>query len=301
MNFYRLLESVEFPFRGEREKLGAHTRDSVPGQYVELPDGVVHYELIGPVDGDVVVLVHGFSVYYNIWDANVDALVQAGFRVLRYDLFGRGYSDRPFAAYNADLFDRQLVHLLDGLNIHHPVALAGSSMGGPVVIHFACRHPDRTKKLILIDPAGFRLPFSASRTIARIPLFGECFYSWKGTDLILQGMESGPRIWRHKDRFLREWRQSMRYKGYKRAILSTLRRGMLDPLLDAYRCVGRQTCPVLVLWGRQDRAVPVENSRLVLEAIPHAQFHVFEDTGHVPHFERPELVNPMLIKFLTDD
>src|SRR5919109_740116 len=62
-----------------------------------------------------VVLVHGFSVPFFIYDPTFEFLTRAGFRVLRYDLFGRGFSDRPKARYNIDLFVRQLGELLDGV------------------------------------------------------------------------------------------------------------------------------------------------------------------------------------------
>ena len=92
----------------ESRVLDDEARRSVAGDFIRLPDGMVHYELDGPPDGQAVVLVHGFSVPYYIWDPTFPALVAAGFRVLRYDLFGRGYSDRPDLPYTMDLFVRQL-------------------------------------------------------------------------------------------------------------------------------------------------------------------------------------------------
>src|SRR5271169_4886577 len=91
------------------------------GSYVSLGAGVTHFELAGPPDAPTVVLVHGFSVPYYIWDPTFDALTAAGFRVLRYDLFGRGWSDRPNARYDAEFFDQQLLQLLDALGIRGPV------------------------------------------------------------------------------------------------------------------------------------------------------------------------------------
>src|SRR5258708_5112381 len=104
------------------------------GSYVQLADGVTHYGLAGPSDGRTVVLVHGFSVPYYIWDPTFAALTQGGFRVLRYDLYGRGFSDRPAIRYDADLYVRQLRELLGALKIDGPVDLIGVSMGGPVVV-----------------------------------------------------------------------------------------------------------------------------------------------------------------------
>ena len=73
---------IEFFFRGETKELTPEIRANLPGEFVELPDGVVHYELGGQVDGPIVVLVHGFSVPYFIWEPTFKALCEAGFWVL---------------------------------------------------------------------------------------------------------------------------------------------------------------------------------------------------------------------------
>ena len=95
-------------------------RRATPGQFVRLTNGYTHYEIAGPPAGRVVVLVAGFSVPYYIWDPTFKALTGAGFRVLRYDYYGRGYSDRPDIAYTDELYVRQLAELLDSLQIAAP-------------------------------------------------------------------------------------------------------------------------------------------------------------------------------------
>jgi pimeloyl-ACP methyl ester carboxylesterase len=78
----------------ESTELTDDLRESLSGEFIKISDGVVHYELEGPSNGDLVVLVHGFSAPFFVWDPTFKFLVNNGFRVLRYDLFGRGYSDR---------------------------------------------------------------------------------------------------------------------------------------------------------------------------------------------------------------
>src|SRR5579872_7227065 len=89
----------------ETEDLSDAARRGTGGSYVRLSDGVTHYELAGPENARTVVLVHGFSVPYYLWDPTFTALVKAGMRTLRYDLYGRGYSDRPAEIYDADLYE----------------------------------------------------------------------------------------------------------------------------------------------------------------------------------------------------
>src|SRR5262245_17392398 len=137
----------------EKSVMTDEVRKAAGGSYVRVPDGMVHYEMAGPDTGRAVLLVHGFSVPYYIWDPVWDTLSKAGFRVIRLDLFGRGYSDRPNTAYGAALFDRQVIGLLDALKITEPIDIAGLSMGGGVAQYFANHHPERTHSVILVDPA----------------------------------------------------------------------------------------------------------------------------------------------------
>src|ERR1044071_7303856 len=79
----------------EIKAMDDEARKNVPGQFIKLSEGFTHYEMSGADTGKVVILVHGFSVPYYIWDATYDSLAQNGFHVIRYDEFGRGFSDRP--------------------------------------------------------------------------------------------------------------------------------------------------------------------------------------------------------------
>lgn len=288
-----------FKFQGETRDI-AEARDSAPGRFVELPDGVVHYELAGPESGQTVVLVHGFSVPYFLWDPTFDALVAAGFRVLRYDLYGRGYSDRPDVAYNCDLFDRQLAHLLTALAIPTPVNLAGLSMGGAIATVFAHRHPALVRRLVLIDPAGLPQKQPLKMHLLKVPVIGELIMNLVGNKVLLNGLRSDPA---HPERtidpaYVEQYRRQMQYRGFKRALISTMRSRILTGVQDAYRGVGQQSLPVLLIWGRLDTVIPFERSATARQLIPQAEFHAIDDAGHVPHYERPDQVNPLLLEFL---
>src|SRR5574341_1760866 len=121
----------------EKQTLDAKARAHAPGKFVALSQGVTHYDLTGPDSGRAVVLLNGFSVPFYIWDSTQVALAANGFRVLRYDYYGRGYSDRPQLRYDIAAHDQQLVELLDTLGIRAPVDVAGLSMGGGVAVNFA--------------------------------------------------------------------------------------------------------------------------------------------------------------------
>jgi len=280
----------------ERDEIDDAVRHSASGSFVHLSDGYTHYELAGPEGGRVVVLIHGFSVPYYLWDQTFDPLVKAGFRVLRYDMYGRGLSDRPHVHYNADLFDRQLSELLTALHLQTPVDLVGASMGGPVAVTFAARHPENTRALALFDPGhwtGDPLPWQITT-----PVVGEyvaCVY-------VVPAMPDAQKDdFRHPERYpdyFPKYREQMHYKGFRRAMLSTLRDYISFDVRPDFRRVGESHKPVLLVWGKFDKDVPFEVSKDVLAEIPQAEFHPMDDAAHVGFYESPEVVNPMLVEFL---
>ena len=286
-------------FRSKAPELNDAARRQTDGSYIQLPNGVTHYELGNPTRNQTVVLVHGFSVPYYIYDPTFHFLAQHGFRVLRYDLFGRGYSDRPEADYDIDFFVKQLEDLLDGLLLRQPVSLAGLSMGGPITATFTSRHPDRVDKLILIDPVGAHpIPLSWLLRVGSLPFVGEALVALFGRDSMVRNIASDFSEKKLDKYFLDRYIDQMQYKGFRRALLSTIRSHMLNSFMDVYRKVGLLNKPVLLIWGRQDTTVPLSHSDELLAAMPQTEFHIIEDTSHIPHYEKPDETNPLLLEFL---
>ncbi|MDX1617121.1 MAG: alpha/beta hydrolase [Candidatus Promineifilaceae bacterium] len=283
----------------DRGEAAEASRAAAPGQFVRLSDGLVHYELAGSGDAQTVILVSGFSVPYPIWDPTFSALVTAGFQVLRYDLYGRGYSDRPDTIYDQDLFDRQLANLIDALRIKTPVDLVGLSLGGAIAIVFTDRHPEWVRRLGLIDPAGLPWKASLPARISKAPLLGELIMALLGNRVLLSNLSDYLYGEARYDELKRQFIQQLQFAGFKRALLSTLRNGAISGAEAAYRRVGVRGTPTILFWGREDRVVPFELSERVMQLIPNAEFHAIANAAHVPHFECPEVVNPLLIDFLT--
>jgi pimeloyl-ACP methyl ester carboxylesterase len=286
-----------FRFRGETLIMDHEARTSAPGSFVELADGWTHYELKGPEEGRVIALIHGFSIPFQIWDATFIPLVEAGFRVLRYDLYGRGFSDRPMTEYNRDLFDRQLVELLSALELASPVGLVGLSMGGSISIVFCDQHPERVHRLCLIDPAGFPTKSLALSSLIALPFLGERLMDLFGERFLISSLADDLYGLDRYPQYIDIAQQQMSYEGFRRALLSTVRNDVLGDLSQVYARVGGQGRPVLLIWGLHDRIIPIEISERVLQAMPRAEFHAIDGAGHVPHYERPEIVNPILIRF----
>lgn len=284
----------------EKQTLDAENRASLPGQFVTLPEGVVHYELSGLDDAPLVVLVHGFSVPYYVWDPTFEALTGAGFRILRYDLFGRGYSDRPDIPYDLHLFTKQLEELLSTLDlVEEPAVLVGLSYGGPIVARYANEHREKVQGLILIDPqvetvkTGDVFPMN-------VPLLGEYIMSVYMAPYMLPN--SQPDDFYNPERFP-DWegmyRDQLQYKGFKRAILSSIREMVgMQPMAE-YRTLRESDLPVLLIWGEEDQTISATDIDLLREVIPQAGFHPITEAGHLAHYEKAWAVNPLLIAFLS--
>jgi pimeloyl-ACP methyl ester carboxylesterase len=285
-------------YRGETRILDDEARRTAPGSFIGLPNGMVHYELKGPPDGRLVVLVHGFSVPYYIWDPTFSALVTAGSRVLRYDLFGRGYSDRPDLPYTMELFVRQLKDLLEALQVDLPIDLLGLSMGGPISAGFTDRYPERVRKLGLLDPAGFQSGRPVLYRLVSLPGLGEVLIGLLPKILLASNQPGDSYLPEKLPGYPGQFLPQMQYPGFKRAILSTLRVGPLGELTETYRRVAATRRPVLLIWGKQDKVVPFKLNEKARQIMPQAEFHAIDQAGHIAHYERAEVVNPLLIAFL---
>ncbi|HJR80830.1 MAG TPA: alpha/beta hydrolase [Anaerolineales bacterium] len=288
-----------FSYRDETKELNELTRKELGGSFIRLPDGVTHYEISNPDKEDTVIFVHGFSVPYFIFDPTFAFLTQSGFRVVRYDLFGRGFSDRPETRYSLDFYVKQLGDLLDALHFTPPVSLAGLSTGGPITATFTARFPQRVAKLVLIDPIGTEpLPFARLLKLATLPLLGEALLSLAGNGNRFKNTASKFFDREHVEHFRARYIVAMQYKGFRRGILSSLRNGLIDPVPEIYERVSALVKPVLLFWGRNDPTVPFNHSDALRATIPHIEFHAIDSCGHIPHYEKPDMVNPILLDFL---
>lgn len=281
----------------QHQKLTDAARQTLPHKtFVKLSDGVTHCEWLGPETGPKVVLIHGFSSPMFVWDHNAPALAAAGFRVLRYDLYGRGYSDRPRVRYTAELFVRQLVELLDAFNVHEPVDLIGLSMGGGISVHVADRYPERVRKLVLLAPVGFNGP-PAGRIVA-LPLVGEWLMAALGEWILNRSFSkflgNDPEA---LAAFREEYARQFQFRGCIRAFLSTMRHGPVHDIGEVYNRVGRQQRTGLLLWGTEDNVLPFPLHEPVLKAMPWLQFEKIEGARHCLNYQDSETVNKVLMRF----
>ncbi|MDH3261949.1 MAG: alpha/beta hydrolase [Acidimicrobiia bacterium] len=284
-----------------KPNLTPETRKGLPGSFVELPTGVTHYELKGDPDGRRVVLIHGNAAPYVSWDNTIEDLVDAGLRVLRYDLVGHGFTDRPrLRTYDKALYVKQLAELIDRLNISYPVSVVGTSQGGSIGACFAAANPGKVERLALLSPLFDDVAGSGSPLVKILStrLAGELLLQLGGDSKLsdLSNRISSP----DKKAVLEsEVAEQLRFRGKRRAILANVRGDSFTNPTAAYEDVKAQGIPTLLTWGTQDKLILEDSMRRLRDLLPDIEYHEIDGAAHLAHYEYPERINPILIRFLT--
>ena len=277
------------------------------GGWAQLAQGNLYYRWHEPEvpNNEIVVLVHGFSTPHFVWNPLKAFLLDSGYRVLVYDHFGRGFSEKPDIPYDESLFIDSLKGLLDHQSIDQPIHLVGYSMGGPVVAHYTQAYPESVKTISFIAPAGFMIENSAVSMWTLKPLIGEWFWNIFGSLVVFQGNEednSQPRtdpLALSKSDFIDQARQQMQFKGFINSLLSTVRNFNLFNAEEVFLSVGVLNIPTLAIWGTDDSVVLFSGSEGLTASIPHSELIVIEGGEHDITFAEPTQVGTAIRDFLN--
>ncbi len=300
--FKKLVKKVE------SKNLTKKEREKAPGEYADLSVGFTHYEMKDGGDATKmpVVMVHGYSTPYFLYDKEFEALVEQGYTVIRYDLLGRGLSERKKTKYTPDLFAKQLKELVDELIPDEEFILFGTSMGGSIVATFCANYPGLAKKVVLYAPAGmdsFKAPFYMK--LATIPFIGQRFFKMvmpnstlaRATDELLhQGDEV-------KDEYVRKIAYTMQYKGYLYGTWSSLVNTILNTKTTTknYKKMAKQKLPTLVIWGTEDKTMPIYQLDRMAKILKHAEFVIFEGSAHIFLYDEGERTLAHTMPFLEEE
>jgi|AntAceMinimDraft_5_1070358.scaffolds.fasta_scaffold00045_22 pimeloyl-ACP methyl ester carboxylesterase len=282
--------------------LDAEARADAPGAFLDVSDGKLHYLVQGPEDGEIVVMVHGFSTPSFIFEQNAAALVDAGFRVVRYDHFGRGWSDRPKGPYDEAFYDRELMDLLDSLGLSEPVRLVGLSMGGPIVMSFAGRHPERVSDIFLLVPAGLDVTGgnSGAAKLLRVPVIGGWIWRVFGRGILLGNSQLDESALDPGNRLQGDVTRQLDFRGYREALLSTMRHFPMSDRARLFSTVSDKTkIPVVAVFGDADETIAVSSAAKLMALIPRADVRIITGGTHGLNYQRHAEVNPMLVAWAS--
>ncbi|MFG3290502.1 alpha/beta fold hydrolase [Streptomyces sp. NPDC048179] len=290
-----------FVASGEDRVLTAGSRRALRGSFTELSDGVTHYELTGPEDGDVVVMAGGLTIPLFYWDGLVTELHAHGLRTLTCSAYGRGYSDRVRARYDETLFVRQLAELTDRLGLTaRPLHLVGTSMGALVVMAYAARYRPLVSTLTIVGPAGLATPRPTSpHRLLRSDLLAGVVARRRGRRILLGHLGQNVRDPELGAELTEMVLDAFRFEGSLYAVFDTLQHLRVSGRDDLFRQTGALGVPTLLLWGDEDRVTPpvhFDTARTLLRPRHH---HVIPECGHMAPFERPRDVADRLVPFVA--
>ena len=255
--------------------------------------------------GPVLLLLHGLGCDHTTWDPVIDVLAKR-YTVIAPDLLGHGQSAKPRADYSLGGYANGMRDLLTLLGVDR-VTVVGHSFGGGVAMQFAYQFPERTERLVLVASGGLGAEVSAG--IRSITTPGS--HQVLGL-LTLPGVRqvtaTGMRALSHtgwkRTRDLDE--VAMIFDSFKdphaRAAIRHVVRAVVDwrgqIVTMADRAYLTEEMPMAVVWGRDDRVIPVQHASNVAALAPNARVEVLPNAGHFPHKDHPERFAKILHAFI---
>jgi pimeloyl-ACP methyl ester carboxylesterase len=260
----------------------------------------VNYVEMG--QGPPVVLIHGLSGCWQNWLENIPRLARRH-RVIALDLPGFGESELPQEEISIPGYGRFVDAFLGEIDVER-AGLVGNSMGGFIAAETTIAHPSRVEKLVLVSAAGLvrvgNSQLYALERAARLfhPLTA-AFLARREHLVRRPGLRKRMLfgVVRYPDRIAPELAYEVASGAGKPGFLDALNAIVNYDFRDRLPEI---SVPTLIVWGRNDRIVPVSGAHEYEELIPNARRVIFEDTGHVPMLERPARFNQIVEEFLGE-
>jgi pimeloyl-ACP methyl ester carboxylesterase len=254
-------------------------------------DGIrVHYQDAGDRKAPAIVLIHGFASSTLVWSKVFLRLAAAGYRVIAVDMLGYGYSAKPKnGEYTIAGQAKLLTRLLDALEIPRAI-FVGSSYGGAVAATCALDYPDRVEKLVLVGTVNNNRPlaFKLMRVFGS-PVVGDVVSPLLigSRRLLRRRMKRvyDRHAWAMDERRVEARHLPLRAARTQRAIINTVRRWDAERISRDAHLI---TQPTLLLWGENDREIPLSDGERLHAEIPGSRLIVFLKCGHLPHEEYPD-------------
>jgi len=264
-------------------------------RYLQVDGTRIRYIDVGR--GAPVVLLHGLGASMYAWRRNLAAVAAAGFRVIAFDNRGFGLSDKPSAPYDNAAYARLVIALMDSLLLTDAV-LVGHSMGGAIAAQVAIEYPARVRGLVVVGSAGLGAREPLLFRVARWPVLGPAALALRGRGFTARLLRStyydpGKVTEADVDQYYAPVAQP-EYGRALRGVLQQFRFTALEGRLD------RIAAPTLVLWGEEDRWVPMGLGRALAAGITRSAFVSVPRAGHSVQEEAPDEVNHLVIRFLKD-
>ncbi len=267
--------------------------------------GGVRARIIEEGSGEPVLLIHGVGAFAENWKPVLPALAAAGYRAVACDLPGHGQSGRArgarYFAAEDPYYARFVLDLLGACGIER-ADLVGHSLGGGIAVVTALVAPRRVRRLVLVSPGG-AAELTRPLRMAALP-FAQLLARFLSDEAIRDFV----RACFHDPACVPEWlnADAIRYtragagSEFARvlrhvATFSGLRKRLRE---DWIARVPELRCPTLIMWGREDVVLPVEQASAAARLIPHARLEILPKAGHLVMLEQPTEFLRALLTFL---
>ncbi|MGB1316717.1 MAG: alpha/beta fold hydrolase, partial [Flavobacteriales bacterium] len=264
--------------------------------FINWKGAKIHYKDEGT--GTPLMMVHGFAGSFTNWTP-LSEFFKDDYRIVTIDLPGFGLSEFPDLESEptyTDLYSDYVRFIIDTLHLDS-VTIIGNSLGGYVSCEVALRHPEKIEKLVLINSAGYDLDKIGKIFIrlSRTPIFGWIFS--KGIPYILskRAVENSVSV-EVKEENVKIFHELL---NRKETINTVSRLGGSGQLADTSR-FSRIEQPTLIIWGEEDKVIPVKHADLFHAAIKKSRVVIYSDLGHVPMMEDPPRVAQDLKGFFAE-
>ena len=255
--------------------------------------------------GPPIVFIHGLSGSWQNWLEQLPVFAR-DHRVIAFDLPGFGESEMPREKITIPGYGRFVETLLGELGIT-TAAIVGNSMGGFIGIELAIRFPQLVERLVLVSAAGLSIEYLRNeRAIAVLQALENRLAAYTGwlasrSDAMARRPRARQMIFgivAHRPDLLPGPLVAEQVKGSGKPGFVPALDALTDyPIRDR---LGEIACPVLIVWGSEDKLVPARDADEFARLIPNSRKVVWKDTGHVAMLERPDAFNALLAAFLAE-
>jgi pimeloyl-ACP methyl ester carboxylesterase len=271
-------------------------------RFVDVSGARARYWKLGD-SGPALVLLAGVGCSVYEWRRNIAALAQRH-QVYALDMLGGGLTDKPEGdRYRLAQLARFTLDFMSTQD-QESATLIGNSLGGRIALECARMAPARVTSMILVAPAGVGRETLINMRLTTVPVLGELFTRpsragmrmlWRSafsdtafvTEELVEEKYALASLPGAQAAFLRTMRGFVEFGGF--------RRGPLDEIQAA---MSGMTQPTLVVWGRDDRLLPVGQTQILKAKLPSCRVVVFENCGHLPQIEKADTFNSSVLEFL---
>jgi pimeloyl-ACP methyl ester carboxylesterase len=275
-------------------------------RFVEIDGRRVNVVALGEGEPEMV-FVHGLAGSWQNWLENLPHFAERGHRVVAFDLPGFGASEAPREKISIPGYGRFVDALLDRLEVG-PAVLVGNSMGGFIGAEVAIQFPARVRRLVLVSAAGLTVEYQRNDRVLDALRYGErLVIAWGGfIGARSEAIARRPRARRLLMRLVAHDADRLPAPLIAEQVRNAGNPGFVDALdaLTDYPIrarLGDIACPTLIVWGTEDKLVPVRDADEFEQLIPDARKVVWAQTGHVPMLERPAAFNALVERFVAEE